>query len=130
MSEFTPGPWNAYRRCLDGTEWFVKSDAKEMPPFDWRPRLNVKIPPLYPMDGLKIVDAYRGCGGVSDAVCCDVAVHENEANAHLIAAAPELYAALVEAKAELEAYEEAATGESYNNTGLNAALAKARGETP
>jgi hypothetical protein len=50
------------------------------------------------------------------------------ADARLIAAAPELYAALVEAIAELNAYCEEIDGEGYNNPNFNAILAKARGE--
>jgi hypothetical protein len=50
------------------------------------------------------------------------------ANAALIAASPDLYAALVKAKSDLEWYEQRITGESYNSPSINAALAKARGE--
>lgn len=53
---------------------------------------------------------------------------EDRANANLIAAAPELYEALVEAIDELECYEVDASGELYNNPRFNAILAKARGE--
>jgi hypothetical protein len=55
---------------------------------------------------------------------------EAKANAALIAAAPDLYAALVEAIAELNASCEEIDGEGYSNPRFNAILAKARGETP
>lgn len=55
---------------------------------------------------------------------------ECEANAHLIAAAPELYEALIQARSELEEIALAEIGEPYNSPKINAALAKARGETP
>jgi hypothetical protein len=51
----------------------------------------------------------------------------SEANARLIAAAPDLLAALKSARAQLESYEEARSGESYNDTQINAAIAKAEG---
>lgn len=49
-------------------------------------------------------------------------------NANLIAAAPELYEALEDAKKELEEVTLEFMGEDYNSPSLNAALAKARGE--
>lgn len=55
----------------------------------------------------------------------DVNWHNREANARLIAAAPELLEALILAREELERYEEDRTGERYNNTVINAAIAKA-----
>lgn len=48
-------------------------------------------------------------------------------NARLIAAAPDLLRELIEARAELEAYELEATGEACNNPELNAAISKATG---
>lgn len=50
------------------------------------------------------------------------------ANARLMSAAPDLLAALEMAKKYLDEYEYAATGESFNSTVINAAIAKARGE--
>ena len=53
-----------------------------------------------------------------------------DANARLIAAAPDMLEALQECRAELEAYEADATGEGYKNPRLNAAIARATGEKP
>jgi len=53
---------------------------------------------------------------------------ENKANAHLIAAAPELYDALVDARKQLEECTQEFMGEDYNDPVINAVLAKARGE--
>ena len=53
---------------------------------------------------------------------------ESFANAHLIAAAPDLLEALEDARAQLEAYEEELSGEHFNDTRINAAIAKAKGE--
>ncbi len=53
-----------------------------------------------------------------------------DANARLIAAAPELFEALVEAIAELNACCEEIDEESYNNPKFNAIIAKAKGEVP
>ena len=51
-----------------------------------------------------------------------------EANARLIAAAPALLEALEDARAQLEEYERERTGEQFNNTRINAAIAAAKGE--
>jgi hypothetical protein len=51
------------------------------------------------------------------------------ANARLIAAAPDMLAALIEARKQLELYEQHATGEHFNDTQINAAIAKATGES-
>jgi hypothetical protein len=50
------------------------------------------------------------------------------ANARLIASAPCLLEALIYAREQLEAYEHDASGETYNNLKINAAIAKATGE--
>jgi hypothetical protein len=52
-----------------------------------------------------------------------------EANARLIAAAPDLLEALIDARSQLEVYEREATGEAYNDLEINAAIAKATGAT-
>jgi hypothetical protein len=49
------------------------------------------------------------------------------ADAALIAAAPDLLAALKSAREQLQLYEAAASGENYNDTRINAAIAKAEG---
>lgn len=49
------------------------------------------------------------------------------ANARLIAAAPDLLEALIDARQQLEAYEQERTGERYNDPSINAAIAKATG---
>ena len=51
------------------------------------------------------------------------------ANQNLVAAAPEMYEALVEAIKELNDCAIAEHGEPYNNPRFNAILAKARGES-
>ena len=96
----TPGPWEAYRSRLDGHEWFIKSQARNLPPYDWMARLNVKLDPLVPLDGYKYVNARNGSGKLSDDDgCCPTAIEENKANATLIAAAPATAAELVRVKA-------------------------------
>lgn len=81
---------------------------------------------------------YGGGRRIAGLSIRDEATEENEAtltkemtaNATLIAAAPDLYRALEEAKHLLELYEQDATGEAFNSPLINNALAKARGETP
>ena len=51
-----------------------------------------------------------------------------EANARLIAAAPDLLEALKEAREMLEWYETALTQEDFNSPKINAAISKATGE--
>jgi len=50
-----------------------------------------------------------------------------EADVRLIAAAPDLLEALIEAREMLREYEAAATGEHFNSLKINAAIAKATG---
>lgn len=90
----TPGPWEAVRIKLDGNEWSVKSAARNLPPYNWVPRFTVYLKPLGPLSG-KYVDATRGMGGNESGIC-GLAVSENEANARLIAAAPDLLSSLIE----------------------------------
>jgi hypothetical protein len=52
---------------------------------------------------------------------------EGHANARLIAAAPDLLEALIDAREQLRAYEQAISGEDYNSPAINAAIAKATG---
>jgi len=67
---------------------------------------------------------------ITSATDIDFAGHLQRVNdAHLIAAAPELYEALIQAKKELEEIAAAEIGEEYNSPLINAALAKARGES-
>lgn len=47
-------------------------------------------------------------------------------NARLIAAAPDLLAALEDARAQLESYEHELSGKTFNDTRINAAIAKAK----
>lgn len=49
------------------------------------------------------------------------------ANARLIAAAPDLLAALKSARNQLEGYETVMSGETFNDIQINAAIAKAEG---
>lgn len=53
---------------------------------------------------------------------------ETNANARLIAAAPDLLAALIEARSELEQYEAMISGEHYSSPTINDAISKATGE--
>lgn len=48
-----------------------------------------------------------------------------EADARLIAAAPDLLEALIDARKQLEDYERSLNGEGYNSPSINAAIAKA-----
>jgi hypothetical protein len=57
----------------------------------------------------------------------DATAVEESANARLIAAAPELLEALIDARKQLQDYEEALNGEDYNSPSINAAIAKATG---
>lgn len=98
----TPGPWQQH---------------DDVPPYgkDYAATVWGSAGPGY---GL-IADC-RGCGAGTP--------NERIANARLIAAAPELLAALLGARAELEEYERLVSGESYNNLVINRALAKATGD--
>jgi len=65
---------------------------------------------------------------VSNSTVADICYRvTSEANARLIAAAPELLEALIEAREQLQGYASAA-GEYYNSPMINAAIAKATGE--
>lgn len=87
MAEHTPGPWFAERTRLDGHEWFIRSKARNLPPYNWHARFAAKIDPLIPVSG-KYVDARSG--KTPDDGCCPIATSENEANARLVAAAPDM----------------------------------------
>jgi hypothetical protein len=70
-----------------------------------------------------------GCGyNNKDGSGVEVSQWLTEANAKLIAAAPDLLAALIEARTQLEAFQQEATGEDYNSLQINAAIAKAIGQ--
>lgn len=133
MSEtkFTPGPWTAERLRLDGHEWFVKSECRELPPCNWKPRLTVPLDPLRPLDEREYVQSRRGPGG-DESGCCPLAISENKANAHLIAAAPDLYAALKEIVEDgwinLDVVSDGSDYVVLDKA--KAALAKANGEPP
>ena len=106
---YTPGPWRYAAKsnignCVEGQSGNI----------------------LYDLD-----DGYRTVATVQSCLSSDLFVDERKnlaANIALISAAPDLLEALIEARAELEAYEADATGERYNNPTLNAAIAKAIGE--
>lgn len=131
---FTPGPWVAERRNLDGNEWFINSISRELPPYNWLPRLTARIPPLHPISG-RGVDAHSGMGAsYSDAHFCPTAVRENAANARLISASPDLLEAL---QAFLAMYIEGANSGDWGNwnpeeepeiIAARAAIAKALGQ--
>ena len=101
MSGHTPGPWDWYWRESDG-----EADCGVY----W--------------------EKYQG---QAYSVCRAPRYQTEEqwaADARLIAAAPELLEALIDARKQLEAYEEALNGEDYNSPRINAAIAKATGEQP
>ena len=102
--QFTPGPWELY-------------DALLRPGFSANRILEIQD-----VTGAAVV-AWSGFDGVSQSK------RERKANAHLIAAAPELYEALEELVSFLRAHVE--HFKSYNplTEDALAALAKARGET-
>jgi len=58
-----------------------------------------------------------------------LSTREIRANAHQMAASGALYDQLLRAIEMLEGYETYATGETFNDTAMNAALAQARGES-
>ena len=88
----------------------------------WTPGTWFACPPDYLGNTVARVDKLW-------SVKCDEPVGSGEHDARLIAAAPELYDALMQAKTELEDIAMAEIGEPYNNLQINAALAKARGES-
>ena len=140
MSEtrFTPGPWGWFGS--PSTNFYLAtnhSGRQYVMAFD-RMGMRSAQPVFQPVKGegmrkaseLCIFEVCRDATSAKDPrVYRRDVVGFRAPDAHLIAAAPCLYKELVKAKAELEAYEQAATGESYNSPSLNVALAKARGET-
>jgi hypothetical protein len=78
----------------------VKSEARNLPPYNWLSRFSAKLDPLVPVHG-KYVDARSGFA--PEEGCCPTAVYENEANAQLIAAAPDLLAALIDIVSKFDA---------------------------
>ena len=102
-TKFTPGPWE-WRKSA----WFGYSALIN-------PSLNCDV-------------LLAGGENDGDSPITWLGEEMSQCDAHLIAAAPDLYEALEKALAELKAYELAASGEDYNNPKINSALAKARGE--
>lgn len=104
-TKFTPGPWKAER---------IESSTKP---------IGLVYMRIYAKDGsLAFAGVYKDK---------KVTKTTAEANAHLIAAAPDLYAALSEAKLQIEYLHEkfAETGSGNNMLAkIDAALAKASGE--
>jgi hypothetical protein len=80
------------------------------------------------LDGEGVRALVRDASGVIVAVRHRMPGHKNETNMRLISAAPELLEALLDARKQLEQYEEALNGEDYNSPRINAAIAKATGE--
>jgi len=106
----TPGPW-----CLAETESSVSFDNEDGPRLtSWQ-----DIGVFETGAAVAIVLGFDEYAGEEDTVA--------EANARLIAAAPELLEALIEARSQLEEYELAASGEHYNSLQINAAIARALG---
>lgn len=108
MSGHTPGPWHV----VDGGRHWNNPEIK-----------NFRI-----RDGITSEHGYDVAWSEAGELVVEH-VYE-EADARLIAAAPDLLDALFDARKQLEAYEEALNGEGYNSPRINAALAKATGEQP
>lgn len=75
---------------LDGHEWTITSSAKNLPPYDWCPRVFININPLIGFVG-------AGAREGRDENCSKsnpLAIRENAANAELIASAPAMHIAL------------------------------------
>ncbi len=109
-AKHTPGPWSVPHFADDGTTCncaYVLADG-----------MMGAVAAVYADNGKPISD------GGNDAPPLDHA----KANAFLIAAAPDLLAALINARSQLECYESDRTGEAYNDTRINAAIAKALGQ--
>lgn len=101
MSEWTPGPW----------------------------RVSKKNPRRVAADHRMITTIYHSNNGLGATPAQAVELTMALADARLIAAAPDLYEALEEALANIEAREEALAGEEAFVERARAAIAKARGET-
>lgn len=71
-------------------------------------------------------DTYEEAQAAIDAFKAGKAA--DRARRRLAEAAPELLEALLDARKQLEQYEEALNGEDYNSPRINAAIAKATGE--
>jgi hypothetical protein len=106
MSGHTPGPWAVFHDHQDPATarslGYVRREADDM---GWAAPW-----------GFPCIASCFGCEHP-----------EQEANARLIAAAPELLEALLDAREQLRAYEQDASGEDYNSPSINAAIAKATG---
>lgn len=84
--------------------------------------------------GGSIYDGYAACvvgqvavDGAADRETRTLAQVRSLPDATLYAAAPDLLEALLEARTQLEGYEEERIGERYNDVRINAAIAKATG---
>ncbi|WP_261229630.1 hypothetical protein [Serratia entomophila] len=66
-------------------------------------------------------------GVLIGSVCVDIPTDSPKIDARLIAAAPELLDALINARKELEGYEQELAGEAYSNPVINAVINKALG---
>ena len=75
---------------------------------------------------------YYACVRTDKRVIADMRtvgnVVPNMNDARLIAAAPDLFGALIDARKQLEEYERYISGEKYNSLMINATIAKATGE--
>lgn len=122
MSErkWTPGPWMATNNPGDwglAGAWAIAPSGAN--PYDWDQCISQ----------VEYVTPY--CAGASRAEIA--AAHRAAANAHLIAAAPDLYEALEQARGTILELINARNSEAEGSDedwvgGINAALAKARGE--
>lgn len=104
MSGHTPGPLHSY-------DMFTELSKTNYGPDEDSEWIDIKT-----KEGVTIGSAYM------------LSREENQANALLWSAAPELLEALLDARAQLEAYEEELSGECFNDTRINRAIAKATGK--
>lgn len=97
---YTPGPWTALWSKYDEGVVIVQAG----------------------MPSMRVLARFDGDGDGPD--------EQSLADARLIAAAPDMLAALKAAREELEQYEQDATGEGYNNPQLNDVISRAEGSQP
>lgn len=123
MSGHTPGPW--FVAGSEPENLFGSSIGSEI--VDANGFSIAEAPRLVLKNGWENDPRTTGHWGTDPWSHFDRTPDEIAANARLIAAAPEMLAALIDAKRQLEIYEQEATGETFNDLEINAAIAKATG---